>query len=132
MKAMKAAAKASTKKPAGTGDEKKDDAKKNHDDKTKDSAVPEWAVAPFRQGSDVEIAHLEGTRWIASEGVHESTSIREVLERSEHPGCSEGYKYRAIGVAVCLLKTRDDDDDDRKKDDDKGEDKMPDDDEGTS
>ena len=66
---------------------------------------------------------------VASEGVHESTSIREVLERSEHPGCSEGYKYRAIGVAVCLLKTRDDDDDDRKKDDDKGEDKMPDDDE---
>ena len=63
---------------------------------------------------------------VASEGVHESTSIREVLERSEHPGCSEGYKYRAIGVAVCLLKTRDDDDDDRKKDDDKGEDKMPD------
>ena len=128
MKAVKAVTKV---RKTVADDKKKDDAGKNPDDKKKDNAVPEWAVAPFREGSDVEIAHLEGTRWIASEGVHESTSIREVLERSEHPGCSEGYKYRAIGVAVCLLKTRDDDDDDRKKDDDKGEDKMPDDDEGT-
>ncbi|CAE7640858.1 unnamed protein product [Symbiodinium microadriaticum] len=67
---------------------------------------PAWAKIR-EEDENVEVAQLEEDRWICTFDVQPNDSVASMLEGARCTGCSRGFSYEVIGVAVAVKKVPD-------------------------